>query len=79
MRAAYPPAQNIHGRFARTDSLSLQGATLQGVDEANGRAAVSIDLVEILDSGAARRWVGTWHLVRSGAGWLLDQPSLRGG
>ena len=76
MRAEYPPAQNINGRFARSDTLMLQSIDLRSIDEANGRATVSIDLLEVLDNGVARRWVGSWYLVRGTAGWLLDQPSL---
>jgi len=34
-------------------------------------------LIETRTDGSIRHWVGTWYLVRSGSGWLLDQPGLR--
>jgi hypothetical protein len=78
MRAEYPPAQNIHGRFDTTRDLTLRRADVASVDQAGGRAEVAIDLLETTGAGS-RRWVGSWYLVRGGAGWLLDQPSLAPG
>jgi len=26
--------------------------------------------------GTVRRYAGQWYLVRSGSGWLMDQPAL---
>lgn len=79
MRSEYPPAGNINGRFARTERITVRRADLISADETNGRAAVAVDLQEVLDTGASRRWTGTWYLVRGPSGWLLDQPSLSGG
>ena len=79
MRAAYPPGENINGRFARTDRMLVQRADVISVDQASGRATVAIDLQEVLDSGVTRHWSGTWGLVRGTSGWLLDQPNLGGG
>jgi hypothetical protein len=75
MRASYPPQTNIWGRFDRTSSIIARSASLTSAQP--GSAAVAVDLIETLSDGSVRRWVGTWYLVRSGSGWLLDQPGLR--
>jgi hypothetical protein len=76
MQANYPPAENIDGRFAATQQLTLRAADVVALDEAAGQATVAIDLVEVV-GGQSRRYVGTWQLVRGPRGWQLDQPSLR--
>ncbi len=78
MQAAYPPGQNIYGRFAQTQRISVQKADVVALDPAAGRATVAVDVLEVFGS-TTRRWVGTWHLVRVGSGWLLDQPRLQPG
>ena len=75
MRASYPPQTNIWGRFDATRSIVARSAAL--TTASSGSAAVAVDLVETMSNGSVRRWVGTWYLVRSGSGWLLDQPGLR--
>ncbi|HEX9267741.1 MAG TPA: serine/threonine-protein kinase [Candidatus Limnocylindria bacterium] len=75
MRASYPPQTNIWGRFDRTSSIVARSASLTSARP--GSAAVAVDLIETLSDGTVRHWVGTWYLVRSGSGWLLDQPGLR--
>ena len=75
MRASYPPQTNIWGRFDRTSSIIARSASLTSAQP--GSAAVAVDLIETLSDGSVRHWVGTWYLVRSGSGWLLDQPGLR--
>lgn len=75
MRAAYPPQTNIWGRFDSTSSIVARSASLTSAGPST--AAVAVDLVETMSNGSVRRWVGTWYLVRSGSGWLLDQPGLR--
>jgi hypothetical protein len=75
MRASYPPQTNIWGRFDRTSSIVARSASLTSAQP--GSAAVAVDLIETLSDGSVRHWVGTWYLVRSGSGWLLDQPGLR--
>ncbi|HET7769256.1 MAG TPA: protein kinase [Chloroflexota bacterium] len=78
MRAEYPPPQFIDQRFAQTHSLSLNAARV--VEQTASRAVVAVDLSESIGNPAeTRRWVGTWTLVRSGSGWLLDSPSLSPG
>jgi hypothetical protein len=75
MRASYPPQTNIWGRFDATSSIVARSASLTSTNP--GSAAVAVDLIETRTDGSVRHWVGTWYLVRSGSGWLLDQPGLR--
>ena len=75
MRASYPPQTNIWGRFDSTSSIVARSASLTSANP--GSAAVAVDLIETRTDGSVRHWVGTWYLVRSGSGWLLDQPGLR--
>jgi len=74
MQSNYPPAEFINHRFAYTRQMSLRAnRTLAN----NGQVAtVYIDLIEVY-AGSTRHWVGTWQLVRSSSGWLLNQPNLR--
>jgi hypothetical protein len=74
MRAAYPPQTNIWGRFDATSSIVARSASVTSASP--GSAAVAVDLIETLRNGSMRHWVGTWYLVRSGSGWLLDEPGL---
>jgi len=75
MRATYPPQTNIWGRFDRTRSIVARSASVTSANP--GSAAVAVDLIETLSDGTIRHWVGSWYLVRSGPGWLMDQPGLR--
>lgn len=75
MRASYPPQTNIWGRFDATSSIVARSASLTSANPSS--AAVAVDLVETRTDGSVRHWVGSWYLVRSGSGWLLDQPGLR--
>ena len=78
MRAQYPPSEFIDQRFAQTHSLALNGARV--VEQSADRAVVAVDLTEVIGSPPeTRRWVGTWTLVRSGSGWLMDAPNLAPG
>lgn len=74
MQARYPPAVYIDHRFASTQQINLQAARILG--NRDGAAVVFVRVVEVLD-GQTRYWVGTWQLVSSDSGWLLDQPNLR--
>lgn len=74
MQAQFPPAQFINHRFAATQQINLQAARIIG--NRGGQATVDVRVVEILD-GQTRHWVGTWQLVNTGSGWLLNQPNLR--
>jgi serine/threonine-protein kinase len=75
MKANYPPAENIDGRFANTTSISLTGSRIVSQDQASGSAVVAVDIVEVTTSGTSR-WTGTWQVVRVQGEWLLNQPNL---
>ena len=76
MWAAYPPAENLYGRFARTTRIDVRRNALVRQDDAAGTAEVSVDVAETLRGGAGRHYVGTWSLVRGPHGWLIDAPHL---
>ncbi|MGI9149171.1 MAG: LysM peptidoglycan-binding domain-containing protein [Chloroflexota bacterium] len=77
MQGAYPPAENINGRFARTQALTLNRADVVQLDADSGRATVAVRLSEVVGPPTAtREYVGNWYLVRGATGWLLDEPSL---
>ena len=78
MRAQYPPATYINGRFDATTAIDVRRADVVTIDEGRGTATVAVDLIEATTSGT-RHWTGTWQLVRVGTAWLLDQPNLAGG
>jgi serine/threonine protein kinase len=77
MQANYPPATNIYGRFDRTRQFVIR--SISPMAQTSGGASVAIDILEVLDSGVTRRWVGHWYLVWDGTRWLMDAPSLRAG
>jgi len=72
MRTQYPPDQYIDGRFAPTTGIDLRRDTIQR--QSGSTANVAVDLLEYRTDGSVRHWVGSWDLVRTSAGWLLDQP-----
>ena len=75
MQASYPPSTNIYGRFDRTRQIIVRGIAQSA--ESAGAATVTVDLLETLDSGVTRHWVGQWQLVWDGTRWLMDAPNLR--
>ena len=74
MRAAYPPATNIYGRFSSTKSIGLTGWSVAVANASS--ATVNVNVVEIMNDGSSRRWVGQWLVVSAGGAWLMDQPAL---
>jgi serine/threonine protein kinase len=75
MQASYPPATNIYGRFDRTRQIVVRGIAQSA--ESGDAATVTVDLLEVLDTGVTRHWVGQWQLVWNGSRWLMDAPNLR--
>lgn len=75
MQASYPPSTNIYGRFDRTRQIVIRG--IEVVAQSAAAATVAIDILEVLDSGVTRHWVGQWQLVFDGSRWLMDSPNLR--
>ena len=74
MQARYPPAQYIDHRFAATQQISLLAERVLRAED--GVAIVYVDVIERID-GQTRDWVGTWQVVNTTSGWLLNQPNLR--
>ncbi|MBA2315246.1 MAG: hypothetical protein H0V87_07650 [Chloroflexi bacterium] len=77
MRERYPPATNINGRFAETVRIDLNRNEV--VQQDADSAVVAVDLTEFRSSGEVRRYVGSWDLVLTDAGWRMDDPDLSGG
>jgi hypothetical protein len=76
MQAQYPPAEYINHRFSATQQIGLRAGQVVG---RNGSVAVVyVDVVEHIGA-QTRRWVGTWQLVATSSGWLLNRPNLRAG
>ena len=74
MQTQYPPVEYIDHRFAATEAISLRAERVLG--NGGGVALVYIDVVEVID-GQSWHWVGTWQLVDTASGWLLNHPNLR--
>jgi hypothetical protein len=80
MAGAYPPGENITGRFSQSRALTVLRAETVAYDPGAGRAIVAVDVLEVVGTPPlSRRYTGTWQVVRGGSGWLLDQPNLRPG
>jgi serine/threonine-protein kinase len=74
MRAEYPPRQYIDGRFAPTTAIDIRRLTTTSQSTARRTATVAVDLVESRSDGSTRHWIGSWDLVLTSDGWLMDQP-----
>jgi hypothetical protein len=78
MWAEFPPAENIDSRFGQTHEVVVESAEVVALDARAGRATGAVVLREVFGSPpTARRYTGTWDLVRGDDGWLLDQPDLK--
>jgi len=76
MQTRYPPATNVYGRFDQTLSMTVHSARV--ISQSGDFATVAVELSEVIGNPAVtRRWAGTWRVVRTSAGWLLDEPSLQ--
>ena len=74
MKANFPRQGNLDERWATTVEVAVQ--SVQVVSASGDRMTVAIEFVETLADGTSRRFVGSWHLVSSANGWLLDSPSF---
>jgi hypothetical protein len=75
MRGNFPPQINLNERFAQTQTIQLQRDEV--ISQSGSQAVVAVDLVESNAQSGRRHYVGNWYLVRTEAGWLLDQPQLQ--
>ena len=77
MRERYPPEGNIDGRFAPTTRIDINRIRIERMSLSAGTALVSVDLTEYRSSGPSpRRFVGSWELVLSERGWLMNDPNF---
>ena len=75
MRERYPPDGYIDGRFAPTTRIDITRLRIERMSLRAGTALVSVALTEYRSSGPSpRRFVGSWELVLSDRGWLMNQP-----
>ena len=75
MRERYPPDGYIDGRFAPTTRIDITSLRIERMSVSSGTALVSVALTEYRSSGPSpRRFSGTWELVLSGRGWLMNEP-----
>ena len=74
MQAEFPPTEYIDHRFAATQAINLRAERALG--DRGGLALVYVDVVEVI-GGQTRHWVGTWQLIDTASGWLLNRPNLR--
>lgn len=76
MQAEYPPAIYIDQRFAGTQQIAARSERM--LSQTGGTAVIYVDVAE-LAAGETHDWVGTWQLIDSPSGWLLNSPDLRAG
>lgn len=69
-----PPTVFIDERFSGTDRIDVGSARLLSVG--SGTAIVYVDVNELI-GGLNRRWVGTWQVVDTASGWLLNNSDLQ--
>jgi len=74
MRSQYPPDSYINGRFTPTTRIDINRLSIRSQSLANRTAVVFVDLYEYRTNGERRHWVGTWDLVLTSSGWLMDEP-----
>jgi serine/threonine protein kinase len=73
MRAQYPPAVQINGRFSNTSRITI--LQLKPLSQTANSATVQVDLLEV-KGGRRQQYAGTWSLVRGTNGWLLNYPNF---
>ena len=72
MKATYPRAENLDGRFDET--ASIQFTQLHVAQRGGMSATVQANFIETYDSGGTREFIGYWELVQVNGRWLLDAP-----
>lgn len=70
MRANHPVSSNIYGRW-QGHRVTLVSADLLSSDPSRGTAQVAVDLKDY-SGNSWREFVGTWGLVHTADGWLMD-------
>lgn len=73
MKSTCPPSSCIWGRFDNTTRIVLHRNRIVSLNRSAGTARVAVDLSEYRTNGTVRRWVGSWDLVLTSRGWLLNE------
>ena len=73
MKAAYPRAENLDGRFDSTGSITFDA--LYVASQSANDATVQANFTERYEGGSSRQFIGYWRLVRVDGRWLLDEPT----
>ena len=76
MRNRYPPDEYIADRFRATTRIDLNRNQVVSLNEQAGTAVVAVDLTEYRSDGSVRRFAGSWDLVRTSAGWRMNDPDF---
>ena len=71
-----PPTVFIDERFSGTDRIDVGSERLLAIG--SGTAIVYVDVNELI-GGLNRRWIGTWQVVDTASGWLLNNSDLQPG
>lgn len=79
MQSNYPPGDAINGRFSHTRNITVNSANKVSGGSASGSATVDVDLTETFDNGTSQQLVGSWTLILTPSGWLMDSPHFGGG
>jgi hypothetical protein len=74
MKSQYPPSTYINGRFSPTTRIDINRISITSMSVANKTAKVFVDLTEYRTNGSTRHWVGSWDMVLTSSGWLMDRP-----
>ncbi len=72
MKATYPRAENLDGRFANTASIVF--SELYVASQSATAATVQANFTETYDSGSSRHFIGYWELIVVNGQWILDAP-----
>lgn len=73
MKATYPRATNLEGRFDSTESITFDALFV--ASQSASEATVQANFTERYEGGSSRRFIGYWRLVRVDGRWLLDEPN----
>ena len=73
MKAVYPRAENLDGRFDSTESITFDA--LYVASQSASDATVQANFTERYEGGSSRQFIGYWRLVRVDGRWLLDEPT----
>ena len=73
MKATYPRADNLDGRFDSTESITFD--ELSVASQSAGEATVQANFIERYEGGSSRQFIGYWRLIRVDGRWLLHEPN----